>query len=169
MNVHRPMSLPDVEEIDRPAAPRTLATLIEASPLAIVTFDPEGVVTMWSPAAERIFGWSENEALGTRLPFVPAEKQEEFLALRRRALLGEVFTEPELHRRRADGSPIVVSVSTSPLRRPDGTIYGIMSILMDVTEHKSAGDEEVVRQLARKVREVLDPAGPRGNLRHDPR
>jgi hypothetical protein len=44
-----------------------------------------------------------------------------------------------------------------------------MSILMDVTEHKSAGDEEMARQLARKVREVLAPAGPRGNLRHDPR
>ena len=137
MSVDQPISLPDVEEIDRPAASRILATLIEASPLAIVTFDPEGVVTMWNPAAERIFGWSENEALGTRLPFVPAERQEEFLALRRRALLGEVFTEPELHRRRADGSPIVVSVSTSPLRRPDGTIYGIMSILMDVTEAKA--------------------------------
>ena len=160
MNVERPISIsiPDAEEIDRPAASRILATLIEASPLAIVTFDPEGVVTMWNPAAERIFGWSENEALGSRLPFVPAEKQEEFLALRRRALLGEVFTEPELHRRRADGSPIVVSVSTSPLRRPDGTIYGIMSILMDVTDHKSAADEEVVRQLARKVREALDSA-----------
>ena len=138
MNVDQPISLPDVEGIDRPAASRILATLIEASPLAIVTFDPEGVVTMWNPAAERIFGWSENEALGSRLPFVPAEKQEEFLALRRRALLGEVFTEPELHRRRADGSPIVVSVSTAPLRRPDGTIYGIMSILMDVTERRAA-------------------------------
>ena len=146
MNVDRPIALPDVEEIERPAASRILATLIEASPLAIVTFDPEGVVTMWNPAAERIFGWSENEALGSRLPFVPADKQEEFLALRRRALLGEVFTEPELHRRRADGSPIVVSVSTSPLRRPDGTIYGIMSILMDVTERKAA--EETRERLA---------------------
>ena len=138
MKVDRPISFPDVEEVDRPEASRILATLIEASPLAIVTFDPEGVVTMWNPAAERIFGWSGNEVLGMRLPFVPAEKQEEFLALRRRALQGEVFTEPELHRRRADGSPIVVSVSTSPLRRPDGTIYGIMSILMDVTERKAA-------------------------------
>ena len=138
MNVDQLISSPDVEEDDRPAASRILSTLIEASPLAIVTFDPEGVVTMWNPAAERIFGWSENEALGTRLPFVPAEKQEEFLELRRRALLGEVFTEPELHRRRADGSPIVVSVSTSPLRRTDGTIYGIMSILMDVTEQRAA-------------------------------
>jgi len=158
MSVDRPISFPGGQEIDRPAASRILAALIEASPLAIVTFDPEGVVTMWNPAAERIFGWTENEALGARLPFVPAEKQAEFLALRRRALLGEAFTEPELHRRRADGSPIVVSVATSPLRRQDGTIYGILSILIDVTEQKSAGDEEVARQIARKVREALDPA-----------
>lgn len=158
MNVERPISMPDVEETGRPAASRTLAALVEASPLAIVAFDPEGVVTMWNPAAERIFGWSGNEALGTRLPFVPAEKQAEFLALRRRALLGEAFTEPELHRRRADGSPIVVSASTSPLRRADGTICGILSILTDVAEPKSPGDEEVARQLARKVLEALASA-----------
>jgi len=158
MSVDQPISLSEGGACDRPATSRILATLIEASPLAIVTFDPEGIVTMWNPAAERIFGWSENEALGTRLPFVPAEKQAEFLALRRRALLGEAFTEPELDRRRADGSPIVVSVSTAPLRRPDGTIRGIMSILMDVTEHKSDEDEEVLRQFTRKVREVLDSA-----------
>ena len=155
MSVDRPISSPDGAEISRPATSRVLATLVEASPLAIVTFDPEGVVTMWNPAAGRIFGWTENEALGTRLPFVPAEKQAEFLAIRRRALLGESFTEPELHRRRADGSPIVVSASTSPLRRPDGTIYGILSILMDVTDRRSAGDEEVVRRFARMVREAL--------------
>ncbi len=146
MTADRPISMSDVEGSDHPAASRILATLIESSPLAIVTFDPDGVVTLWNPAAERIFGWSADEALGTRLPFVPAEKQEEFRALRRRALGGEVFTEPELHRRRADGSPIVVSVSTSPLRGPDGTIYGIMSILMDVTERKAA--EETRERLA---------------------
>jgi PAS domain S-box-containing protein len=158
MSVDKHIPLPGAGETARPSVSRILATLIEASPLAIVSFDPEGVVTMWNPAAERIFGWSWNEALGMRLPFVPAEKQAEFLALRRRALLGEAFTEPELHRRRADGSPIVVSVSTTPLRRPDGTIYGILSILMDVSDQKSAWDEEAVRRLARKVREVLDSA-----------
>jgi PAS domain S-box-containing protein len=161
MNMDQPISLSDVDEIDRPAASRILATLIEASPLAIVTFDPEGIVTMWNPAAERIFGWSENEALGGRLPFVPADKQEEFLALRRRALLGEIFTEPELHRRRADGSPIVVSVSTSPLRRPDGTIYGIMSILTDITYVRRM--EEQLRQ-SQKMEAVGRLAG---GIAHD--
>jgi len=171
MNMDQPISLSAVEEIDRPAASRILATLIEASPLAIVTFDPEGVVTMWNPAAERIFGWSENEALGARLPFVPAEKQEEFLGLRQRALHGEVFTEPELHRRRADGSPIVVSVSTSPLRRPDGTIYGIMSILMDVTEAKAAEEtRNRLTMLEEKLRQSqkLEAVGRlAGGVAHD--
>jgi len=171
MSVDHPISLPDVEEIDRPAASRILATLIEASPLAIVTFDPEGVVTMWNPAAERIFGWSENEALGTRLPFVPAEKQAEFLALRRRALLGEVFTEPELHRRRADGSPIVVSVSTAPLRRPDGTIYGIMSILMDITERKVAEETRnrltLVEEQLRQSQKMEAVGRLAGGVAHD--
>jgi two-component system cell cycle sensor histidine kinase/response regulator CckA len=127
---------------------------------------------MWNPAAERIFGWSENEALGTRLPFVPAEKQEEFLGLRQRALLGEVFTEPELHRRRSDGSPIVVSVSTSPLRRPDGTIYGIMSILMDVTERKAAEESRarlaiVEEQLLRQSQKMEAVARLAGGVAHD--
>jgi len=148
MNLDRPISSTDVEQVERPVASRILATLIEASPLAIVAFDPEGVVTMWNPAAERIFGWSEKEAVGMGLPFVPAEKQEEFRALRQRAMRGEVFTEPELYRRRADGSPIVVSVSTSPLRRPDGTIHGIMSILMDVTERKAAEESRARLSMA---------------------
>jgi len=157
MSVDRPISFPGGKEADRPAASRSLAAHVGASPLAIVAFDPEGVVTMWNPAAERIFGWSENEALGSRLPFVPAEKQEEFRTLLRRALRGEAFTEPELHRRRADGSPIVVSVSTTPLRRPDGTIFGVLSVLMDVTEQRVDGDEEEMRQLARMVRRGLIP------------
>ena len=171
MSTDQPISVTDVEEIDRPAASRILATLIEASPLAIVTFDPEGVVTMWNPAAERIFGWSGNEALGTHLPFVPAEKQAEFLALRRRALLGEEFTEPELHRRRADGSPIVVSVSTAPLRRPDGTIYGIMSILMDVTERKVAEETRdrltMVEEQLRQSQKMEAVGRLAGGVAHD--
>src|SRR3972149_6458891 len=125
MNLDRPISSTDVEQVERPVASRILATLIEASPLAIVAFDPEGVVTMWNPAAERIFGWSEKEAVGVGLPFVPAGGQEGSGARRHRAMRGEVFPEPELSRRRADGSPIVLSVSPPPLRRPDGTIHGI--------------------------------------------
>jgi PAS domain S-box-containing protein len=148
----RPVPAPGGEEIPSAPAPPALPfggpgeamgilqTLVGASPLAIVAFDPEGVVTLWSPAAERTFGWSAEEALGQGLPFVPADRQEEFRALRQRALRGESFTEPALHRRRADGSPIVVSASIAPLRREDGTVYGILSLLAEVPDSHAAAD-----------------------------
>jgi len=162
----RPDPAPGGEEIPSPPvfsalpfdgpgdADRFLAALVAASPLAIVAFDPEGVVTLWSPAAERTFGWSAEEALGRDLPFVPADRQEEFRTLRQRALQGESFMEPELHRRRADGSPVVVSASTAPLRRGDGTVYGILSVLTDVTESEAS-----VEPGARKAAAAVGDAG----------
>jgi PAS domain S-box-containing protein len=135
-------------------ADRILAALVAVSPLAIVAFDPEGQVTLWSPAAERTFGWSAEEALGQGLPFVPADRQEEFRELRRRALRGESFTEPELHRRRADGSPIVVSASTAPLRREDGTVCGILSFLTEVPDGGPAAAEEAARRATAAVRDA---------------
>jgi PAS domain S-box-containing protein len=114
--------------------------LIEVSPVPIVAFDPEGVVTVWNPAAAALFGWDPREAVGTRLPIVPADRQVEFEEIRQRALRGEFFTEPELHWRKADGSPVVVSASTGPLRRSDGTIYGIFVLFADVTDRKAADE-----------------------------
>lgn len=137
--------------------------VIGASPLPIVAFDPEGVVTLWNPAAERLFGWERDEALGMRLPFVPADRQVEFQELRERALRGESFVSPELHRRRADGSPVVVSASTAPLRRPDGTIFGILSVLTDETDRQVA--DESLGRLSMAVEQadegivVTDPRG----------
>jgi PAS domain S-box-containing protein len=122
--------------------------IIESSPLAIVSYDPDGVVTYWNPAAERTFGWSGEEAVGLRLPFVPAEKQTEFEGLMRRALGGEAFTESELHRRKADGSPIVVASSFAPLRGPDGTIRGVVEILSDVTDRKAAEESQALLSMA---------------------
>jgi len=142
----------------RPAADRVLAALVDASPLAVVAVDPEGVVTLWNPAAGRIFGWSAEEAIGARLPFVQAEKQLEFRAICARALAGESFDEPELHRRRADGSPIVVRAWFSPLRRSDGSIRGILSILADTAVPGTDGDGEEMREIARKVLEAAEPA-----------
>jgi len=51
---------------------RDFGVMIESSPLAIISYDPEGVVTSWNPAAERLFGWTAGEATGKRLPFVQA-------------------------------------------------------------------------------------------------
>ena len=126
-----------VEEALR-ASTETLRALIQAAPLAIVAFDPSGIIQLWTPSAERMFGWTEEEVVGKFHPIVPEEKQEEFRAIRESAMQGKTFTGMELRRRRKDGSFIDISVSTSSLRDGDGRITGIMSIINDITEKKKS-------------------------------
>ncbi len=121
-----------------------LQAVVQASPVAVLAIDPGGIVNMWNPAAERIFGWSEAEVVGRPVPFVPDDKREEFRALRERVLRGESLFQLELERRRKDGTPIRVNLSAAPLRDRGGNIYGIMGVLEDVTERKQL--EEQLRQ-----------------------
>lgn len=114
----------------------TLQALIQASPLAIIALDPQGNVTLWNHAAERIFGWNKQEVLSHPLPIVPKDKREEFLALIERVLRGESFTDVEVRRQKRDGSPIDMSISAAPLHDGQGTINGIMGVVSDITEHK---------------------------------
>jgi PAS domain S-box-containing protein len=115
------------------ASKETLGALIQASPLAIVTFGPDGIIRTWNPAAERMFGWKEEEVVGKPHPIVPENKQEEFRSLREIAMRGETFTDIEVRRRRRDGTQIDLSISTGPLRDTGGAITGIMSIITDIT------------------------------------
>ena len=116
----------------------TLSAIIQSSPIAIISLDPEGNVIRWNPAAEKMFGWSEIEVLGQFLPYISEDKRDEHLKLRERVLRGEGFTDVEVRRRKKDGAPIDISVSTAPLRDSQGLVYGIMSVNVDITERKRA-------------------------------
>jgi len=122
----------------------SLRALILASPLAIMALDPEGRITMWNPAAESIFGWSEAEALGSLNPIVPEDKLGEFQDLRERVLTGEGFTGVEVRRRRKDGSPVDIRIAASPLSDARGGITGIMALCEDITVHRQM-EEQIVR------------------------
>ena len=52
-----------------------LRTLVQASPLAIIALDLEGRVISWNPAAERMFGWSQEEVMGRALPTIPTDQK----------------------------------------------------------------------------------------------
>jgi PAS domain S-box-containing protein len=127
-----------------------LQTVINASPLAIYVLDLEGRVQMWNPAADRIFGWWEEEAIGQRLPFVPEDKLEEFQGLLHRALEGKLMAGIELTFRKKDGSPIEISLYTAPLNNDQGQVTGVMSLAADITERHRA-EEEI-----RKVHDALE-------------
>ncbi|MBN1514459.1 MAG: PAS domain S-box protein [Phycisphaerae bacterium] len=119
----------------------TLQALVTASPLAIVTYGADRKVTQWSPAAEKIFGWSAAEVVGRPYPLALPEDEKEADSTIEQALHGVGIHVQDRVRRRKDGSLVDVSVSTAPLRDAAGNIVGAMSILADVSEHRRADRE----------------------------
>jgi diguanylate cyclase (GGDEF)-like protein/PAS domain S-box-containing protein len=112
--------------------------LVAASPLAIIVQDEHGAIKRWNAAARRIFGWTEQEAIGKKMLTVPADKKAEGVEFRERILRGEYFADVEAVRRRKDGSNITVSLSAAPLRNTYGFANGILLFAADISERKRA-------------------------------
>jgi PAS domain S-box-containing protein len=117
---------------------QTLQTVVAASPLPIVVIEPDMTVKLWNAAAEKLFGWSEAELLGQRLPIVPEEKQEECRQLREAITNGKVFFGVETYRRKRDGSNVILNTSAAPLYDDGGSVNAILLILQDITEQQQA-------------------------------
>jgi two-component system cell cycle sensor histidine kinase/response regulator CckA len=122
-------------------ARQTLDSVIEASPLAITTLDHNKRVVMWNTAAERMFGWSQEEILGEPYPLVPKDELPSFERLFTQVVLeGEGFTAIDSIRQRKDGSHVEVRMHTAPLRDADGRVTGGMALLEDLTETRALED-----------------------------
>jgi len=110
--------------------------LVEAAPMAVIGADCEGKVTSWNPAAERIFGWKKEEALGAFAKSVPPEKKEEVFQLLARTVDGQVTTGLESVRITREGERLPVSISTAPIYDERGKLTGIMVTQEDIRERK---------------------------------
>ncbi|MBF8258374.1 MAG: Blue-light-activated protein, partial [Actinobacteria bacterium] len=129
-----------------------LQSLIESSPTPIVALTNDGIVTMWNPAAEHVFGWNAEELIGRMLPIVPNEV--EFLKLRERVIREGGFSGVEVRRQRKDGSFIDVRLSSGAMLDSAGIVVGMMGIYEDVTERKRA--EEELRTTHDKLQSLVD-------------
>lgn len=120
--------------------------LLESTSAAIVALDGDGRVLLWNRGAERIFGWTEDEALGRLLPPMPPERMEEFRGLRARVLSGEALEGVAMRHERKDGSAVPVLLSIRPLRGREGEVHGVLGLATEASG--SAG----VDALAHRVR-----------------
>lgn len=136
-----------IDETERSAS-EMLGAFIGSAPIAIVGLDREERITLWNPAAERLFGWRAEEVLGRGIPYVPAELRDESRRMRDLVLGGERLEGVEVVRRRKDGSLVEVAVWTAPVYAKGGEIAGTVVALSDMSGLRAA-QAESRRQLAR--------------------
>jgi PAS domain S-box-containing protein len=123
------------ERVEAAVMLRRFGAAIESSDDAIITKNLQSVITSWNPAAERMFGYSEHEAIGRSIRMlIPDDLQGEEDVVLQKIQAGEKVDHYETVRRRKDGSTVNVSLTVSPIRDASGTIVGASKIARDVTE-----------------------------------
>jgi len=113
-------------------------TLVQASPAAIFALDQDARVSLWNPAAERVFGWSAEEVEGRPPPFLTAETAAAFVESVR---AGEGVEAGDATYHRRDGVAVEVTLSRAPLRDRSGAVRGAVGILFDMTDRRMLEDQ----------------------------
>jgi len=143
---------------------------VESSDDAILSKDIDGVITTWNQGATRIYGYGADEAVGQPVSMlIPPHRHGEEMRILDRVLSGERIEHYETERITKDGRQIVVSLTVSPIRDPDGAPLGASVIARDITDrHRtltlasrlqaltSALSKEITRERALTV--LLDQA-----------
>src|SRR5947209_19126425 len=150
MPLETPGTPPDANAADERAArlqspdvaPYWLAAVIESADDAIISKTLDGVITSWNSGAERIFGYTADEAIGQPVTMlIPADHLDEEPSILARLRRGERIEHYETVRVRKDGTLIDISLTVSPIRGPDGKVIGASKVARDITDRKRAQAE----------------------------
>ncbi|WP_395773604.1 PAS domain S-box protein [Agrobacterium pusense] len=135
-----------------------LASMIASSNDAIMGIDLDMKITSWNAAAEKLYGYSQDEIVGRSvLMLVPDGRQEEEPRILTEVKAGR-FVEPyETQRRRKDGRLVEVLLSVSPIRDANGRVIGASKTAHDITARKDAERLKsiLVNELHHRVKNVL--------------
>ena len=129
---------------------RWVASIVDFSDDAIISKNLDGIITSWNRGAERVFGYTADEAIGQPITVViPRDRHDEERTILTRIRRGERIDHFETVRQRKNGSLIVVSLTISPVKNANGEIVGASKIARDVSEQKRT--QEQIATLAREA------------------
>ena len=150
----------DVTELVRQR--RYYESLLEISPVAVIVSDRDGLVTSWNPAAERLFGYTEEEAIGTHIDDLVANHPD--IRAEAAAFTAEGWSGKSVHhiarRTRKDGTLLDVEISTVAVM-VEGEPIGVYIIYHDITEL-----EQARRRLEARINEQMAELIRTGELAH---
>ncbi len=151
--------LVDITETNRAdIARQRLAAIIESSDDAIISKDLTGTITSWNRGAERLFGYSEAEAVGKSVTMlIPDNQVDEEPRIIASIQRGEQIDHYETVRRRKDGTLVDISLTVSPVRNAEGKIIGASKIARDITERRRSQEQQnlILGEIKHRIRNTL--------------
>jgi PAS domain S-box-containing protein len=148
------------EQKQSAGATRLLAAIVSSSDDAIVSKNLNGIISSWNAGAERIFGYTPEEAIGRSvLMLVPMDRKDEEPRILERIRRGERIDHFETLRVRKNGEIFPVSLTISPVKNERGTIVGASKIARDITDLKKiAAEREQLLESERTARSQAEHA-----------
>jgi len=148
----------DMTPINRVEAERArLAAIVASSNDAIIGKTLDGRITSWNQAAQDLFGYSADQAIGQPVQMlIPAEREIEEMRILSDLAQGRTVPPFDTVRQTPDGRRLAVSVTISPIRDAQGRIVGASKIARDVSAQRRS--EAALREGEARLRFVLDSA-----------
>jgi PAS domain S-box-containing protein len=147
--------LPPTEQV---SSTDLLVSIVENSDDAIISKDLNGVITSWNAGAQRLFGYTPEEAIGRPITIlIPAERLDEEPSILARIRRGERIEHFETVRLRKDGSPVDISITVSPIRNAQGAIVGASKIARDISEKRRNEERQtmLLREMNHRVKNLF--------------
>ena len=135
-----------------------LAAIVVSSDDAILSKTLDGIIESWNIGAERVFGYTAEEAIGQHISLIiPPDRLDEEAEVLARLRRGEKIDHFETVRRTKDGRLVDVSLTVSPIKSSDGRIVGASKVARDITERRLA--DEALSRSRRRYQRIFESAG----------
>ncbi|HEV2970200.1 MAG TPA: PAS domain S-box protein [Pirellulales bacterium] len=129
-----------------------LTAIVESQEVAIISKSLDGTIQTWNPGAERIYGYTAEEAIGHSIAMlIPPESANELPRIIERLKRGEIVRTYETIRVRKDGSRFDASISVVPVKGEQGEVVGAAAIARDISDRK-----QLERELQNRLHDLRE-------------